>query len=453
MFDIRFLSPPVEGMEFIDFQNTQFSSELVTLLGQHIVYENEKPILKPSVEEELYTIINKYTGFDNIELELVDWGNLAVDVGYFSPNHILNSKLAEQYLPLKETTLNRWFASNKGKIFKGSIDYKTGKVDGSFKTLPVKLIINKDLSATFPQKYLDKYKVTVSQVLAGCVVHELGHVFGACMTLYETAHDNVILKSAIVGLKESERTEDKVIIIKDAAKLLEAYDKDDKEIVKLVENDNQNEYLIYFTKLLEQRNSKRSLSLGVPRMTAEVVADAYAVRMGFDKELIAALGVLYSQQFIQIMVGSLYSAMLMTLFGLISAPGMMVTLGLSGIGFVILISWAIGTIVGYIGSAYSGDYNSGFRRYEDAVRQLIAKFKEDKSLNSTQKAELIKQLDQYLVAAKKLKPIFEDTAFYRLMGFIQAPKDFKYTELEHYTQALANHEINVLGEKLGQLSA
>ena len=450
MFDIRFLSPPVEGMEFIDFQNTQFSSELVTLLGQHIVYENEKPILKPSVEEELYTIINKYTGFDNIELELVDWGNLAVDVGYFSPNHILNSKLAEQYLPLKETTLNRWFASNKGKIFKGSIDYKTGKVDGSFKTLPVKLIINKDLSATFPQKYLDKYKVTVSQVLAGCVVHELGHVFGACMTLYETAHDNVILKSAIVGLKESERTEDKVIVIKDAAKLLEAYDKDDKEIVKLVENDNQNEYLIYFTKLLEQRNSKRSLSLGVPRMTAEVVADAYAVRMGFDKELIAALGILYTGGFIKILLGSFKTAVLLGVFAIFSTGGAIIY---AGLGPFILLSWGILTIASYFDSAYSGDYNAGFRRYEDAVRQLIAKFKEDKSLNSTQKAELIKQLDQYLVTAKKLKPIFEDTAFYRLMGFIQAPKDFKYTELEHYTQALANHEINVLGEKLGQLSA
>jgi hypothetical protein len=142
MIGIEFLrTKNVDGLEFLDFQNKSFASTLTNLFNEHIIDVLGRKQLSATVEQELYKILNDYTGFRNIKLTLMDIGNLAIDVAYFSPRHILNSKMADRYAPMREMTMYKWFTKNGETIFNGGIDFTTGKVTGSFRDLPIRPVL------------------------------------------------------------------------------------------------------------------------------------------------------------------------------------------------------------------------------------------------------------------------------------------------------------------------
>ncbi|WP_228493063.1 hypothetical protein, partial [Pseudomonas aeruginosa] len=84
----------------------------------------------------------------------------------------------------------------------------------------------------------------------------------------------------------------RVIILKDTAAILDVPEAKLEELKSFANQEDGENYLLYYTKLLSQRNSRRSLSVGVPEMTSEVIADMYAIRMGFSKEVIAGISAL-----------------------------------------------------------------------------------------------------------------------------------------------------------------
>ena len=140
MIGIEFLrTKNVDGLEFLDFQNKSFASTLTNLFNEHIIDVLGRKQLSATVKQELYKILNDYTGFRNIKLTLMDIGDLGIDVAYFSPRHILNSKMADLYAPMREMTMYKWFTKNGETIFNGGIDFTTGKVTGSFRDLPIRL--------------------------------------------------------------------------------------------------------------------------------------------------------------------------------------------------------------------------------------------------------------------------------------------------------------------------
>lgn len=458
MIDINFLKPwKVEGLEFMDFQNRSFYHELRDLFELYITRDGKKASLKGSMEEDLYTIIQKYTGFKNIKLKLVDWGNFAVDTAYFNPKNILNSQAAEDYFAPSQSTLGKWFAKNKNKVFLGGIDRKLGKVTGSFCDLPVELYINRHLEETFSEDLVKKYNTDYASLCAGVVVHEFGHIFGGCMMMTQAAEDNFVIKAAIEGMRQVTRKEDAVVIIKDATKLLELDPVADKEIIDIIDGKNKDDAtLMYFTKMLTQRNSRRALSLGVPMMTSEVLADAYAIRMGCDRGLMPALAILYSSGRSGIIKTGFYLTLIFTFLAqiLVGLPAIIMALGGFG-GFLLYIlgqTILYSTLI-YLGMGYSDVYNSDFRRYDDAIRQLIARFKEDKNMSSSDRQMAIKELDNYLQIGKSMKPFIDNTVVFRTVGWLFNGSDFKRNEFEHYTQVLANHEVNLLGAKLDKLIA
>ena len=190
-------------------------------------------------------------------------------MAYFAPKHVLNTDGIEFYLSAGQSTLGKWFQQNKNKIFKGDIDYTTGKVSGAFAEVPVKLYINRFVKETFPPEYLEKYKTSVADVMAACVVHEMGHIFGGCMMVMETAKHHIGMRPAIEPLQRVERTEERVVIIKNAAALLDLDDIKDKDALAIAEGKGEkSDYLLYFTKMINNRNTNRCLSLGVPQMTS-----------------------------------------------------------------------------------------------------------------------------------------------------------------------------------------
>ena len=458
MIDINFLEPwKVQGLEFMDFQNRNFYHELRDLFELYITRDGKKVILKGSVEKDLYTIAERHTGFSNLKLKMVDWGNFAVDTAYFNPKNILNSEAAEDYFSPTDSTLGKWFAKNRNKVFKGGVDRRTGKVTGAFADLPVELYINRDLTDTFPEDMVKKYNTDYASLVAGVIVHEFGHVFGGCVMLTQTAEDNFIIKAAIEGMRQVQRKEDAVVIIKDATKLLELDPVADKEVFDLLDGKNKDEVtLMYFTKMLTQRNTRRALSLGVPYMTSEVLADAYAIRMGCDRGLMPALAILYSQGRSGIIVTGIWITLFWTVIGQF-LTGFITTIikvwGIKGVLIYLLTMVVIESLVMYLSMSYSGTYNSDFRRYDDALRQLIARFKEDKNMSSSERSLALAELEKYLEIAKSMKPIIDNTVIFRTVGWLFNGSDFKRTEFEHYTQVLANHEVNLLGAKFEKLIA
>lgn len=457
MISIAFLQKPVSGLEFIDFQTTHFYNELSAVFAKYISKTPKGSILEKGFEKEVLATIERFTGFSNIKIKTADKGNLAVDTGYFSPNHVLNNAGVDTLLKSNKTTLFRWFVENKEKMFKGNIDYSTGKVSGSFSTLPVNILINVNLDVIFPEDKVVKFGVPLEGMMSGALVHEIGHVFGGCMMLHTACSDNLVAKAGLDYYRSSPRPEERVVVLRDVASALELTPAKQSELQAIAQSKDDSAFILYFNKMITQRNTRRSLSVGVERMSSEVIADMYALRMGCSKGLVASVCALVDVGLISTICNSLLTAVVLTTIFSLLTPGAIVlvglTAGLPGVLAYLGGMFAIVFAFDYFSKGYSNVYNADHRRFDDVMRQLIARIKEDKHINPSGRSELVQGIEQLLAFGKTLKPWYENTVIYRFMGWVFNGGDFKLSEIEHYTQVVSNHEVNLLPGKLAALRA
>lgn len=436
--DITFLNKPQEvgGLEFLKFQTPEFFNEIQTLMDSSI----ENPgigkyhLSKNDFVDELKAIIDKYTGFKKVTISLSDYGNFSVDAGYMAPNNVLNVKDIEKWLAAGDSTLGRWFSKNSNKIFKGSVDLNTGKVSGCYAELPLTIHINKNLDQFISIKELDKNKVKISEAVAACILHELGHVFGALAMLSQTVFDNVVMGTAIKAITGEKFSNDKATIIKDANNILKLPKTEQAEIDLLLEKGDSSDYVIYFNKMIYIRNSNRALSVGVKEMNSEVLADMYAIRMGCGKQLTAALSSIYigGPTFIPICLTAI------VMFILFGASGVIIWGALSAciycVGFIFI-------------KLLPGGYNTPYRRLTDIMAQMIAELKENKNLSKADKEDILRNIGDVIKICDSNKNFFEGTQTQRLLGAVFTLGKFKYADFEHYTQQITNHRVNVLAEQ------
>lgn len=439
MISRDFLKGPSSGLEFMDFQNDTFFKELTEHLKAFIT----DGVLDKTVTKGMLSIIEKYSGFKNITTHIGPYGNLGVDTGYFSPNHVLNNKGLDGNYPTNQTTLYRWFKSNKKDIFKGHVDYTTGRVGGSFQEVPIGLYIEAKVTSIFSESLLSKYGISLEEALAGAIVHELGHAFGGCMMMFTSVSDNLLLKASLRSYRESRTKEERVVVLRDVKALLEV-DNKDKTIEEIAEHGKDEVFVLYYNKLLTQRNKERSLSLGVADMSSEVIADMYSVRMGCGKGILGAVGVLVDNGGIRQGVnGMLFSALVIAL---IANP--IAGVSLMAYFTIIGVSSSLIFISTYFGFSYAGVYNAGHRRFDDIIRQTIDQFKNSGEVPGKDKEEALVYLETMLVLNKKLIPWYDNTFVRRWVGAVMVGADFKASEVEHYVSVLSNHEVNLLGDKL-----
>jgi hypothetical protein len=454
MLSMSFLTQPREGLEFINFQSDDFYVKLSGFLENNI--NNTNTLSKDSVKG-IKDIIEEFTGFRNVKIELVEEGNLSVDVGYFSPNHVLNSAGLDGLLKSTETTLYKWFVQNKNKVFKGEVDFRTGKVKGAFCDLPITMRINVNLSDTFPSDKIQKYNVSIAGILTGAIAHEIGHCYGGCALMFTVAADNVIGKAALRFYQGKASPEERVVVLQDMSAVMDLRPDKQAELQELAQNSDEHTAIMYFNKLVNQRNTTRALSLGVEQMSSEVIADVYAIRMGCGKGVIAAIGVLVDQGCITILLDMFTAGIVYTLFtSALFFPQLvlMVAAGIPGAALALggIFIFVLTLILAYFTPGFSGVYNSNHRRFEDAVRQLIAKLKEVKGMPANERTELVADIEKLLEINKAIKPWYEGTFVKRFAGWMFAGADFKKQELEHFTQALGNNEMIVLAERLKSLA-
>lgn len=453
MLSMNFLTQRVDGLELINFQSDDFHRKLSDTLKNNI---NDQHKLSVNCAEDLKAVFKEFTNFENITIEFEDGGNLGVDVGYFSPNHIFNSAGLDVMLKSTETTLYKWFVNSKDKVFRGSVDYRTGKVHGAFKTLPIKIKIGTDLHSTFASDKILKYSVPLESLLSAGLIHELGHCYGGCALMATTAMDNFVAKAALTFFRTRKLDDDRVAVLQDMNAILQETPESINDLKEIASKNTDESLIMYFNKLVSRRNTNRALSIGVPVMSSEVIADLYAVRMGCGKAAVAAVGTLVDKGIITIVLDSLLFGVLSTVFTVFAfAPtiGMLTVLG-GGLPFILICmftSFAVGTIAGYFLPGYSGVYNAGHRRFEDAVRQLIAKLKEVKNIPAKDKMQLLADIEKFLTLNAELKPWYENSVIRRFFGALFSGGDFKKTETEHFTQALINSELDVLSARLKTL--
>lgn len=443
MIDLSFLDNPhgLAGMEFMDFQRTTYFQLFSQLLQSSI---DEEGILDDDFISPAKKLIKEYCGWENVEIELVDWGNLCVDAGYINPGNVFNMKDIEFYLSKNETTLAKFFKDNKTNIFKGDIDFKTGKVSGAYAKMPFTIYINKEVSELFVVEVMNKHSVSVAQALAATITHELGHMFGGVMMIHQTFRDNLIMMAAIDLIAKKDNTADRVVILKDAGYLLEIEGGEKIELQKLAESDNQSDYVLYMSKMTNKRNKSRALSLGVPDMNSEVIADAYSVRMGCALGLVAGLDALFVYSKKQ---GNMHMWFMSFIYAVLFVYMTMNVISL--VGFLMIIA-GFRVVLGLLNFKYgqtSDVYNTDYRRLMDISRDLILQLKADKTFSTAEKTAMIKQIEWTLQVAEKNKGFFEGTIVQRMLGWMNDFGDFKYKEIEHYTQSLANHELNLLTDK------
>jgi hypothetical protein len=278
------------------------------------------------------------------------------------------------------------------------------------------------------------------------------------MMMHTQASDNLAAKAALHYYRSAERAEDRVVVLRETAAVLEETPAKQAELEAIAKDAKDEAFILYFNKLVAQRNTRRSLSVGVERMSSEVVADMYAIRMGCHKGIVAAIGTLVDVGLITAVTTSLMTAALLTvLTELLLLPIFVTTITVAGgLGPFIFLSGVMFTtifVMDYFSRGYSGIYNADHRRFDDALRQLIAKLKEDKNLNSQARSQLIKEIENLLTINKALKPWYDNTVIYRMMGWVYSGGDFKLSEVEHYTQVMANHELYLLSSKLSALTA
>lgn len=454
MIDMDFLvrKEQVAGLEFMNFQNDSFYVTLVSIIKEHLSYATTVPVLQKTVRDPLLKVLKDYTGFENITVTFTTSGDLYMDTGYFSPGHVINNKSVEYWLDSTDTTIYRWFTQNKDKIFKGSVDYKTGKVGGSFCTIPLELGINVNISEYFGVKETEQWNVKTEELLAGGICHEMGHAFSGCMMMVTTFHDNVVAQASIAAYRNCKRDEDRVVVLKDSATLLGLKPPKADELIEFAKQANDESFLIYYTKMVAQRNNQRALSVGVADMTAEVVADMYALRMGCGKGIVAVIGVLTSRGMFSMLAGNFIASttagiyLSMFVGGIAILSGVAVTIP-AFVGMMCMFT-SMTFVMNFFTPYYSGVYNTDPRRMEDAVRQLIAKIKECKDMPANDRAKLVDEISQMLKYLERNRGFLDNTVIYRAMGWVFSGSDFKLREIEHFTQALTNNEMTVLAERL-----
>jgi len=453
MLSMDFLTRRVDGLELINFQNDDFHVKLSNKLKENI---NEQSMLSVKCADEITAVIKEFTNFSNVKIEFHDGGNLSVDVGYFSPNHIFNSANVDVLLKNTETTLYKWFVASKDKVFKGSVDYRTGKVHGAFTTLPITIKIGTDLSATFASDKIQKYGVPIHELLATGIVHEVGHCYGGCALMATTAMDNFTAKAGLTFFRSRKLDDERVAVLQDMSALLQESPESINDLKEIASKNSDESLIMYFNKLVSRRNTSRALSLGVTNMSSEVVADLYAIRMGCGKATVAAIGTMVDQGIITISLNSLMAGILCMVFTTIAftptIAGLLVLgFGVYGILMCMLITFVLSSILSYFYVGYADVYNAGHRRFEDAIRQMIAKLKEVKDIPPKEKTQLLNDIEKFLAINETLKPWYENNVVRRFFGVMFSGNDFKKTETEHFTQALLNSELNVLSARLKTL--
>jgi len=442
MLDITFLnkSKPlnisVAGTEFMDYQNGDLFRDLVKFFDAKLSNTGGNWILEEPRKsaEKLEQIFMDHTGI-LLKLQTESVANAAVDAGWFNPGNVLNIKDIEKFYSVADSNIGNAFKRLKVDVLRGWVDTSTGKVGGDYSKIPFRLYMNKYIDQFISQKFIERYKVTMSEALAGILIHECGHVFSGFLHVHRNIVDPIIATTAVKLITDNKAYgKERVNIIRDAFKVLEipAQVKDGD-----VESMTGDQLMVYFNKEINTRDVRRTLSLGTQDRSSEIYADLYSVRMGCGKSLVAALASLPDPtRLLDIITVLMCSSLIISI--LVCAPVLALMSGLYA-GMLTLISLSVRLVP-------SNVYDSPYRRIKTILRDYVIRINDLSDMDNRNKVKLLADAKEIEKMVEDAKPFFEGTAVQRIVGFIISGNDFRAQEFENYTDDLIGHTLSLYKE-------
>lgn len=415
------------GLEFLDWQDNTFFQEVARVIDSCYNTETQILDLSKKVRETLANIIKKHT---NLRVTIVpeQSNNLAIDAGFISPNNVLNNKLLDEWVDKKYTKIAQAHKDLKKNVLKGYCDLKTGKVEGDFADINFNIYINVNIVKRYGlKKDFEKSNVTAGEAIGAAVLHECGHAFFNLHYISSHIVDNALLSQSVKLLINEPDKNRRAVIVKELNSEIDI--KVDTDFVAGVTDPT--EIYILFSKGIKNRDYRRSFSLGITSMTAEVLADAYAIRMGASRGL-AAIIAGFNKKYYGTAIATIIGLHILAVMFPVAATGAL---------------FAMGSMVGYIQGQLFTDltptiYDTPYRRLKTMLRENIAYLNTNaKSLPATEVKKFLEESKNLNRIVEENKPFFESTAMQRMLGWLIAGSDFRKTDFEHYTADLTSSAL------------
>lgn len=442
MLGIDFLQPPrpitVAGVEFMDYQDPKCYLELVDIFNKtlvdevvdeeaHVTFQGGIEALR-SIED---IIFNQFGIKVSLHAPSDRTGNVAVDSGWFSPNHVFNNKGLDGVMKPSDTNIGRAFRRLKTDVLRGWVDTSKGRVGGDYSKIEFQMFIGRYIDSFLKTGLLSRYKITMSEALASFILHEVGHIFTSFLFITRNIIDTIMPTIAARMITEGNiYGKERSAIVHQTLSELECTT---RPTVEELDRMGGQEIIVMFDKAINTRDQRRTLSLGATDRGAEIYADLFAVRCGVPKALVAALISSDAGDFLK----RLSSA----------AVGVTVLTALAAMPILAGMSAAIGVFSGLLNVHMLLNpnelYDSPYRRVKNLLRDQIIRLNTDKSMDARTKAQMLKDTKELEQMVTEAKPFFEGTAVQRLIGWIFSGSDFKASEFEHYTDELVAHSLSV----------
>lgn len=400
MFNLQSLT-----MESIDFQSDHFFKELVMCYtGLRSIKKEEAP---DSAEASLISkTIKKYSGI-NLVLDLTSYGP-AVEIPKVDKNNVLINNHVRAFI---NNSKGLDLIKNSNTAIRGSVNRKTGMVDGVFSEIDIALHMPLDLI------YDKNYS---AEELAGITLHEVGHIYTYFEFMANTVTTNQVLAGISKGLDESSSVKEKEIILMSAKKALNLNDFDSEKLAKV--NDKKVVEIVVISSVLREASSEIGTNV-YDLNTWEYLSDQYATRMGAGKHLVTALDKIYRSQWN------------------ISTRNIVVYLSLEAMKLIVgFVNPALTILLIAIDGSGDGTYDRPGARLKRIRNQLIERLK-DKKLS---KDDVILVNDDIKMIDEILESIEDRRQLFGLLWDTLVPsarRAYKQEKLQQQLEVFAGNEL------------
>lgn len=270
LFDILNLS-----IETIDFQSNSFGKEL-EMVFQNILDEklNNKKLAKCEQKTTLESIIKKYTNL-NIDIVLDSDQVACVYLPVVHRNHLFFHNHFRDFYEMKDTL--EMFKKVKESQDKHTVNIKTSKVTGIFSEMKTEIHISVNV--------LKQIGMNGAEITA-ITLHEIGHLFTLFEYMNRQHSTNQVLAGVVRSVTNKDSIQTREMIFEQAGVLIGGNKDSLKELVN--QEDLSIVSTIIFTKNIEFIKSELGTE-AYDFTTCEQLADQYAARQGYGRELITAL--------------------------------------------------------------------------------------------------------------------------------------------------------------------
>lgn len=266
------------SVESIDFQSNSMGKEIELAIQS---FKDEKVKNKDANESEekriIEAIISKHTSL-KIKLDLETDAIACIYLPTIHRNHLFIYQHFREYFEQKEST--KIFDKIREVKEKHTVNLKTAKVTGIFSELEteVHLSLNMLLGSGF----------TPAQITA-ILLHEVGHLF----TLYEFVarehYTNQVLAGVFKSVINKDSIKEREFVFEQAGIILGGNKDTLNELVN--QNDTKVIAAVIYKKHIEYTKSELSTEI-YDATSCEQLADQFATRFGYGRELIEGLDLL-----------------------------------------------------------------------------------------------------------------------------------------------------------------